>query len=217
VFFNIFVSDTDRGIECTLSKFPKLCSEVNTLEGKEAIQMDLERLEKWDHANTMKFNKARCKVLHMGRGHPKHKYRLNIKRIERSPEEKDLGMLVDQKLSMAQQCALTVQKASCVMGCIKRRVASRLREVILPLFSALVRPNLESCIQLWRLQHKKDMDLLEPVQRRATKMIRGKEHLSYRERLRELGLFSLEKRRLQGDLIAAFQNLKGLTRKPERD
>jgi len=155
---NIFVSDMDSGIECTLRKFAngtKLCGMINTLEGRNAIQRDLDRFERWAHVNLMRFSKAKCKMLHIDRDNPKHKCRLDRERIESSPEEKDLGVLVDKKLNMSWQCTLAAQKANRILGCIPSSVASSVREEILPLCSALERPHWESCVQLWSPQHRK--------------------------------------------------------------
>ncbi|KAJ7396965.1 rna-directed dna polymerase from mobile element jockey-like [Pitangus sulphuratus] len=150
-FWDTSVSDTDSGIECILSKsadHTELCGAIKTLEGRDGIQRDLDRFERWTCVNLKKFNKVKCKVLNLGLGNLRHKYRLGGEWIESSPGE-DLGVLVDKKLDMSQQCMLAAQKASGILRSIKGDLTSRSREVTLPLSSALVTPHLEYCIQLW--------------------------------------------------------------------
>ena len=133
---------------------------------QDAIQWNLDRIEQWAQVNFVMFNKSKCETLHLGQGNPHYQYKLRDERIECSPGKKRPGVLVNGKLDMSQPCALTAQKANRILGCIKRSMASRSREVILPLSSVLVRPHQH---QMWSPQYRRDMDLLQHIQRRATK------------------------------------------------
>uniref|UniRef100_A0A803T7N4 Reverse transcriptase domain-containing protein n=1 Tax=Anolis carolinensis TaxID=28377 RepID=A0A803T7N4_ANOCA len=136
VLFNIFINDLDEGLEGTIIKFAddtKLGGIANTPEERSRIQNDLDRLERWAETNKMKFNRDKCKILHFGRKNGMQRYRMGDTWLDSSTCEKDLGILVDNKLNMSQQCDAAAKKANGILACINRGIASRSREVMLPL------------------------------------------------------------------------------------
>jgi len=128
VLFNFFINDMDEELECTLSKSAddtKLRGVVDTPGGCAAIQCDLDKLESWAERNLKKFNKGKCRVLHLGRNNPMHQCRLEADLLQSNSAERDLGVLVDDRLTMSQHCAVVAMNDNGILRCMKKSVARR--------------------------------------------------------------------------------------------
>uniref|UniRef100_A0A803K5E7 Reverse transcriptase domain-containing protein n=1 Tax=Xenopus tropicalis TaxID=8364 RepID=A0A803K5E7_XENTR len=215
LLFNLFINDLEVGIDSTVSIFAddtKLCKTISSMQDAAALQSDLTKLDNWAANWKMRFNVDKCKVMHFGRNNINANYLLNGSVLGVSLMEKDLGVFVDNKLSNARQCHSVATKANKVLSCINKGIDSRDENIILPLYRSLVRPHLEYAVQFWAPVLKKDINELEKVQRRATKLVKGMEDLNYEVRLSRLRLFSLEKRRLRGDMITLYKYIRGDSR-----
>ena len=214
ILFLIFVNDLDCGVINWLLKFAddtKLFGKVQSELDRACLQQDLQRLLDWSREWQMEFNVEKCKVMHIGGTNRNYGYHMDQKELEVVEEEKDLGVLITNDLKASQQCTAACNKANRVLGMMNRTIVYKSKEVLLNLYKSLVRPHVEYCTPVWSPCYQKDKSLIERVQHRFTRMIPGFSKLPYCERLKRLGLWSLEERRNRADLIEVFKMVKGLS------
>ena len=176
LLFLIYINDLERDSNGIVSKFAddtKVGKIVNNEIEKQEMQENINLLCMWADKWQMKFNVDKCKVVHFGNHNERFTYSMHNQDLAPAEVEKDLGVKIQNTLKSTKQCEEAVTKANKVLGMIKRNIASRSKDVILPLYQALVRPHLEYCVQFWHPNLIKDKMLIERVQRRATKLIVG--------------------------------------------
>ena len=167
LFFLIFINDLDEDLVNLILKFAddtKLFGKVGSAELLESMHRDLELLSEWSETWGLGFNVDKCKVIHFGRDNPNSVYAINDKTVKVVTEEKDLGVIVNQDLKVANQCAVAVKAANRTLGLIKRTFSSRSKDIIVGLYKSLIRPHLEYCMSVCKPHYRKDIDLLEGVQ-----------------------------------------------------
>ena len=172
------------------------------------LQDDLKKIGVWSVKWQMPINLEICKAMRIGSRNQNARYELLGKEIASCQQEKDLGVIITNDLKPTKQCVEVEKRAQRILGYIKRQFKTRKKETILSLYNALVRPHLEYAVQFWSPSLRKDIARLEAVQARATKLIPSIRHIGYQRRLDKLNLFSVEKRRLRGQLIETFKILK---------
>ena len=175
------------------------------------LQNSINQLVQWSEKWMIRFNSEKCKILHLGKNNPKHKYVIKegdkLSTLEETTCEKDLGVNIDPDLNFNNHIKLTIKKARRISGMILRNITYKSKSILIPLYKALIRPILEYGNAVWCPYLKKDIADIEKVQRHFTKRIHCAKNLEYEDRLRLLQLPSLEFRRIRGDLIEVFKIL----------
>ena len=208
----VYINDLEEGVTGKILKFAddtKLFRKVKEIGDKQNVQDDIDKLVKWSDKWQMLFNFGKCKCLHTGSINTGMNYEMGGTILSKTVKEKDLGVTMNANMKVSEQCRIAASKGNQVLGMIRRKITYKEKSLIIPLYKAIVRPHLEYCIQAWNPHLRKDVDMLEKIQRRATKLIPERRDLTYEERLKECGLTTLETRRLRGDQIEVFNILNG--------
>ena len=210
LLFLIYVNDLDDNIFSNIVKFAddtKISGLANSVVNCNTLQDSLNRIITWCETWGMDLNIDKCTYLSIGSKNINFTYNMKGKPLNKTNEQKDLGVKISSNLKFSKQCSESSKKANKVLGLISRSFDYKSKEVILPLYKSLVRPHLEYAVQLWNPYHRKDIEVLERVQRRATKLIPSLRNKSYNDRLKLLSLHSLETRRMRGELIEVYKIL----------
>ena len=208
ILFITYLNDLDLNIISTLSKLAddtKLGNVANNIDCIAALRSDLLKLEKWSTKWQMEFNLDKCNVMHIGCKNIHATYHFLGSTLSCTNVEKDLGILISNDLKVTKQCIIAEKKAMKILGYIKWLFSYRDKNIIVPLYTSLVRPHLEYAVQFWSPDLRKDIKRLEKVQARATKLIPNIRNFSYEHRLDYLGMQSLEVRRLRFQLIQVYK------------
>ena len=168
---------------------------------RQQLQDDLNKLTEWSEEWQMLFDYGKCKCLHSGHGNEDAQYTIGDIVLNTIVKEKDLGLTISADMKVSEQCGIAAAKGNQILGLIRRNIVYKEKELIIPLYKTIVRPHLEYCLQAWRPYRKKDIDILERIQRRATKIVQKLRNNIYEMRLKECGLTTLETRWLRGDQI----------------
>ena len=215
--FLIYMNDLEDGVTSIISKFAddtKITRVTATDHDRDQLQDDINKMQAWADTWQMKFNTSKCAVMHVGNNNSHHEYSMGGTTLQETKEEKDLGVWIHKSLKVAKQCAEAAKKANRVLGMIKRNFIYKDKTTVLRLYKSLVRPHLDYCMQIWSPHMRKDIDLVERVQHRATKLIPNLRKLSYERRIKQCNLMTLEDRRRRGDLIQTFRIIKGIDQIP---
>lgn len=210
--FLYFINDMPDVLDCLVKIFAddtKAYGPVSTPEECKNLQKNIDKLLSWTDKWQLKFNNDKCKVLHMGKNNLCYTYKMEGKVLASTDVEKDLGVYVDNELSFEHHITETVKKANRVVGMLSRYIEYKDKDVMIPLFKALVRSILEYGNVTWCPHLKKFRKPIEDVQRRFTKRIQEYGSLDYETRLFKLKLPSLEFRRMRGDMIETYKILHG--------
>ena len=213
ILFVAFINDLPATIfsDCKLfADDSKIYGLASTPEDIQKIQDDLCKAYEWSKEWGMEFHPKKCKVLHFGKKNIEHKYLLGEHLVEPVNHEKDLGVVISDDLGWAEHIKTCVSKANRMIGIIRRTFSHINQDMFLVLYKTFIRPHLEYCPEVWNPYLVKDINSLEKVQRRATKLVSNLQDLPYEERLTKLKLFPLQDRRLRGDMITTFKLLNGL-------